>query len=867
MLAFGSPLPSPRSRLWFCGLAVVATLAAILSVIVAAKVTGPGGVALLDGGQAQSAYVAGCSVFCEGRLLAEVQGARLFADSKTFVDMPLLADPLSVLDAFESAFPSGGPPPSRPALLAFVNRFFSPAGADMLPWVPTDWTEAPAQIVESTAGNATLCGWALGIHDLWLTLGRQTSVDVLTHPERHTLLWLPHPIIVPGGRFREAYYWDSFWIVLGLLRSGMVNTATGMARNLVHLLETVGLTPNGGRSYYILPGRSQPPLLAPIVDEVFSATGDLEFLRTAYAALKAEHAFWSLAGEYGHAVTIRAESGESHVLSRYVTDQHIPRPESWAEDVHTAAAAGHADPTSPGAQILYAEIAAAAESGIDFSGRWFGDAVNISTCEASLVIPVELNVFMFVLEDKLARFAAILKDAAVADQPLCAAESEMAASRRAALQVPPQPHAGQGWAGRAHDAALAAWETTQNAAAAAASSLQHRVFGPSSPTSRRSRPQSTIAYCKRHAASELCGDGLEDVVRDILTPRTVGGPAHSRVSWDAEREDGAVEMATGRGACTPSLADALQVDAVRFARAAADRARAIEALLWHEESSQWVDLRIAPDVMVHTDPSGTGHAVAPPVPVNVSRRYRLRNDLTLGTTVSRTQHSLASNFVPLWAGLGLGPNGSTLQGLPATGGRSGVAAPLMPLGSAGADVNVTRVRTVTQALLDSGLVGVGGVAQSTLQSAEQWDWPNGWAPLQHLLISGLHSTGEAGAQALAREIARRWLASGLAGYTASAPQRDGRAVLLPDGSSVAVPAGQMMEKMRADAVGQSGAKGEYKPQTGFGWSNGVALDLLVRYRFATVELPTAEGGAADVPDGSRAATGALPQPRRDLDHP
>ena len=56
----------------------------------------------------------------------------------------------------------------------------------------------------------------------------QVAQDVYDNPQRHTLLPLPHPVIVPGGRFRENYYWDSYWIVLGLLACGQVDTATGV---------------------------------------------------------------------------------------------------------------------------------------------------------------------------------------------------------------------------------------------------------------------------------------------------------------------------------------------------------------------------------------------------------------------------------------------------------------------------------------------------------------------------------------------------------------------------------------------------------------------------------------------------------------
>jgi alpha,alpha-trehalase len=163
----------------------------------------------------------------------------------------------------------------------------------------------------------------------------------------------------------------------------MTNTAMGVASNLLHMLDSFGFVPNGGRVYYSLPGRSQPPMLSHMVKELYDATQNITFLARAYPSLTHEYAWWMQSGEYGHAVTIAGASSEqptSYVLNRYVTDQHLPRPESWLEDVNTAEEAGFSQ-NSPGAQILYSEIAAAAETGWDFSARWFADGLTLTSCD------------------------------------------------------------------------------------------------------------------------------------------------------------------------------------------------------------------------------------------------------------------------------------------------------------------------------------------------------------------------------------------------------------------------------------------------------------------------------------------------------
>jgi hypothetical protein len=205
----------------------------------------------------ENPYVASCSVFCHGELLQTVQTAQLWNDSKTFVDMPLTVDPQDVLAAFHATFPDGGGSATRDQLSAFVSQYFLTAGSDTEPWVPDDYTPMPPLL--ASVGNASLQEFALGINDLWLQLGRRIKEGVRDYPQRYTLVWQPYPMIVPGGRFLESYYWDSWWVVAGLLRCGMVQTATGVVLNLVHMLDTFGFVPNGGRVYYALPGALLPP--------------------------------------------------------------------------------------------------------------------------------------------------------------------------------------------------------------------------------------------------------------------------------------------------------------------------------------------------------------------------------------------------------------------------------------------------------------------------------------------------------------------------------------------------------------------------------------------------------------------------------
>ena len=106
------------------------------------------------------------------------------------------------------------------------------------------------------------------------------------------------------------------------------------------------------------------------------------------------------------------------------------------------------------------------------------------------------------------------------------------------------------------------------------------------------------------------------------------------------------------------------------------------------------------------------------------------------------------------------------------------------------------------------MIGLAGVSTSIYATGEQWDSPNAWAPLQHMAISGLRASGVAEGEALAARLASRWIRSNVEGFRST---------------------GHMHEKYSAVESGRAGGGGEYSPQVGFGWSNGVLLDLLRIY--------------------------------------
>lgn len=109
--------------------------------------------------------------------------------------------------------------------------------------------------------------------------------------ETHGLLYLPHPYVVPGGRFNEMYGWDSYFIVLGLLRDGKLQQARNMVENFLYQIEHYGHILNANRTYYLT--RSQPPFLTHMVLAVYEKTEDRRWLEAAIPAIEKDYAFWT----------------------------------------------------------------------------------------------------------------------------------------------------------------------------------------------------------------------------------------------------------------------------------------------------------------------------------------------------------------------------------------------------------------------------------------------------------------------------------------------------------------------------------------------------------------------------------------------
>ncbi|HEX2454729.1 MAG TPA: trehalase family glycosidase [Vicinamibacterales bacterium] len=147
--------------------------------------------------------------------------------------------------------------------------------------------------------------------------------DPLTIRE-HGLLYLPNPYVVPGGRFNEMYGWDSYFILVGLLRDGEIRRAQDMVQNFLYEIDQYGTILNANRTYFLT--RSQPPFLTRMILGVFEATKDKDWLRSTLPAIDQYYRFWTTAP---HLID---ESG----LSRYFDRGEGPAPEVVSDEKDSA---------------------------------------------------------------------------------------------------------------------------------------------------------------------------------------------------------------------------------------------------------------------------------------------------------------------------------------------------------------------------------------------------------------------------------------------------------------------------------------------------------------------------------------------------
>jgi len=191
------------------------------------------------------------------------------------------------------------------------------------------------------------------------------------HPkDDESLLALPKPYLVPSYRektgfdYNELYYWDSYFMVQGMLDDEHEKLVTGILEDLMALFERFKVIPNASRTY--LTGRSQPPFLTTFIFDVYERFNPGEkWLKSAIEVAQQEYK------EVWMGVKKPHERQVYHGLSRYY-------------------------------DINYLHDLAEAESGWDMTPRFDRRALNY--------LPVDLNALLYKYETDFVRAAEILGD-------------------------------------------------------------------------------------------------------------------------------------------------------------------------------------------------------------------------------------------------------------------------------------------------------------------------------------------------------------------------------------------------------------------------------------------------------------------------
>lgn len=320
-------------------------------------------------------------IFSLGELFERVQVEEVFPDNKTFVDCTPNSDFTHIHDCYEKE--KGNPDFN---LAAFVHRHFT---------LPKSFD----------TGFVTQKGRPINQHLelLWDVLTRQPEES------HNSLVPLPNSYIVPGGRFREIYYWDSFFTMLGLQISKRVDLIQNMIDNFSYLIDRFGYIPNGNRTYFL--GRSQPPFFSCMIEILSEEKGKNIFVQY-LPRLEKEYGFWMKGKEE---VALQSPSlhhlvmlPDKSILNHYWDESDSPRPEAYKHEVELAK-------NSNDKNKVYRNLRAAAESGWDFSSRWYKIKDDFSSIHATEIVPVDLNCLLLHLEQTISKAYRIAGDMDVAE--------------------------------------------------------------------------------------------------------------------------------------------------------------------------------------------------------------------------------------------------------------------------------------------------------------------------------------------------------------------------------------------------------------------------------------------------------------------
>ncbi len=222
------------------------------------------------------------------------------------------------------------------------------------------------------------------IHSHWQYTIRHETEDI------GTLLGLPYPYTVPCQKepsMQNNFYWDTYFMNVGLLRQGFHELAKNNVDNLLFEVEKYGFVPNGSRTFFLT--RSQAPFLSMMVRDIFDYFGDEDWLKTAYEVLKKEYNFWMKKRSTPIGLNRYFHHATNEEMIEFFDGELKNRPRLSPQ-------------TEEEKLIFSAHLLAEAESGCDFTPRFEHRCADFA--------PADLNSYLYLNEVNAVYFCEILKD-------------------------------------------------------------------------------------------------------------------------------------------------------------------------------------------------------------------------------------------------------------------------------------------------------------------------------------------------------------------------------------------------------------------------------------------------------------------------
>lgn len=290
---------------------------------------------------------------------------------------------------------------NKKIILSFLEKMFLPAESEVETFDSTELKKNCC--ILKYIKNPEIIEITKVLHSRWKYLQKINKKS----GSSSTRIFMKNPFIVPGDRFQEFYYWDTWFILEGLIASDMKIMALNIIKNCIDLIDKNGFIPNGARKYYT--NRSQPPFFCSMLNSLLkfedSEIKDLILSNGLEQAIKEAKFFED------HKMIDFLYNNKKYKMFRYYVDSNYPRLESFRNDLETFEKAFKKNPEDEYLQQkIFSSLKSAAESGIDFSSRWFAKTNDMSTIKTIDHIPCDLNALMVLNYKIIAKLLKLKKD-------------------------------------------------------------------------------------------------------------------------------------------------------------------------------------------------------------------------------------------------------------------------------------------------------------------------------------------------------------------------------------------------------------------------------------------------------------------------